>query len=55
MLGAIIDTDRPRKLLANWPEKPPADPREAMPRIMGLTRAVTAAMFVGYAEGRNDL
>jgi hypothetical protein len=32
-----------------------ADPRESVPRMMGLTRAVTAAMFVGYAEGRNDL
>lgn len=55
VLGTVIDTDRLRALLADWPDEPPADPREAMPRMMGLTRAVTAAMFVGYAEGRNDL
>jgi len=55
VLGTVIDTDRLRRLLADWPAAPPSDPREAMPRAMGLTRAVTAAMFVGYAEGRNDL
>lgn len=55
VLGTVIDTARLRGLLADWPDEPPTDPREAMPRMMGLTRAVTAAMFVGYAEGRNDL
>ena len=42
-------------LLANWPEQTPVDLFASLPRWIGMTRAVTAAMFVGCAEGRNDL
>lgn len=54
-LGALFDFDRMQHLLTDWPEAAPLDPADAVPRQIGLTRAITAAMFVGYAEGRNDL
>lgn len=54
-LGTAIDIERIEALLADWPAQTPLDPVEALPRWIGITRAITAAAFIGYAEGRNDL
>jgi asparagine synthase (glutamine-hydrolysing) len=54
-LGEAIDIDRIEALLADWPEQTPLDPAETLPRWIGITRALTTAAFIGYAEGRNDL
>ncbi len=54
VLADMLDLDRLQNLLEDWPETTPLDPAEAMPRAFALTRALTAASFVRYAEGRND-
>ena len=53
-LAATIDLTRIEALLNDWPEHDPVDVAEATPRSFGITRALTAASFIGYAEGRND-
>lgn len=55
VMGKMIDTQRMVALLDDWPADPPLDPAEAWPRSFAITRAVTAAMFIGHAEGRNAL
>lgn len=54
-LRETIDLDRMKLLLQDWPEATPVDPDQAMPRSFAITRALTAAAFIGHAEGRNDL
>lgn len=54
-LGQAVDIDRMQRLLKDWPEITPHDHAEALPRSFALTRALTAAAFIGYAEGRNEL
>ena len=53
-LAKTVDLARIDALLKNWPEQEVHDPLEALPRSFGITRALTAASFIGYAEGRND-
>ncbi len=53
-LSSILDCDRMIHLLEDWPEATPTDPRERLPREVGLTRALTAAAFVSHVEQRND-
>lgn len=55
VLGPMIDVDRLRAMLDDWPEQDPLAPGEIIPRWFAITRAMTGAAFVGYAEGRNDL
>ena len=55
MLGELIDIDRVQHLLADWPVVSPWDPEEAYPRQVGITRAIQAARFVDFVEGRNTL
>ena len=52
-LSTIIDLERFERLLQEWPDRTPDDPREQIPREMGLTRALTAAGFVAHVEQRN--
>ena len=54
-LAGMMDIDRMVALLRDWPEEAPLGGHEIMPRWFAVTRAMTAAAFVGYAEGRNDL
>jgi asparagine synthase (glutamine-hydrolysing) len=54
-LGGTLDINRMVDLLSDWPEEAPLGGHEIMPRWFAATRAMTAASFVGYAEGRNDL
>ena len=53
-LAKTVDLARIDALLTNWPELEAHDPVDALPRSFGITRALTAASFIGYAEGRND-
>ncbi|MBC2664626.1 hypothetical protein H7F51_03725 [Novosphingobium flavum] len=54
VLGEMLDIDRLNGLLEDWPEVAPLDKAQALPRAFAMTRALTAASFVCYAEGRND-
>lgn len=51
-LAKTVDLARIDALLTNWPELEAHDPVDALPRSFGITRALTAASFIGYAEGR---
>ena len=53
-LAKTVDLARIDALLQDWPENGTDDPVDALPRSFGITRAMTAASFIGYAEGRND-
>lgn len=53
-LAETLDLGRMTQLLEDWPVETPQEPSEALPRAMGLTRALTAAAFVSHAERRND-
>ena len=53
-LSSILDVDRMVHLLEDWSPRTPVDPRERLPREIGLSRALTAATFVSHAEKRND-
>lgn len=53
-LGPMLDIDRLQALLADWPETCPISDSGPDPRAFALTRALTAASFVGHAESRND-
>ena len=53
-LAHILDLGKMAALLEDWPDRTPSDPGEALPRMLGLTRALTAAAFVSHAERRND-
>ena len=53
-LGRILDSGRMARLLREWPDRTPTVSGEALPRMLGLTRALTAAAFVSHAEKRND-
>ncbi|MET0294144.1 MAG: asparagine synthase-related protein, partial [Phenylobacterium sp.] len=52
--GELLDVDRIEALLTDWPEQTPWAPEEAYPRMIGITRAIQAARFVRFAEGRNE-
>lgn len=54
-MAELIDIDRLIALLDDWPEETPLDPREALPRDVGITRAIMAARFINFVEGRNDI
>ena len=53
-LSRLLDLDRMQRLLADWPHRTPDAADERLPREMGITRALTAAIFVSHAEKRND-
>ncbi|HUQ14234.1 MAG TPA: asparagine synthase-related protein [Novosphingobium sp.] len=52
-LGELIDGDRVRRLLREWPAATPWEPEEHYPRQGGIPRAIQAARFVDFVEGRN--
>ena len=54
-LGELIDTDRVCRLLKEWPEVTPWDWEELYPRQGSIPRAIQAARFVNFVEGRNDV
>ena len=54
-LARILDTDRMRRALEDWPSETPLAPEEWMPRELGVPRALIAARFVQFVTGRNDL
>lgn len=54
-LGELIDVDRVCRLLEEWPAKTPWDPEEIYPRQGSIPRAIQAARFVNFVEGRNDV
>jgi len=49
-----LDVQHLTRLVENWPERAPADPRQYA--ILGLTlpRAIATAGFIHWLEGRND-
>ena len=54
-LGEVIDVDRVCRLLEDWPAQTPWDPEELYPRQGSIPRAIQAARFVNFVEGRNDV
>ena len=54
-VDALIDIDRLVALLDAWPARTPLDLAEALPREIGITRALTSARFIQYVSGRNDI
>ena len=54
-LGELIDSDRICHLLEEWPEVTPWDWEELYPRQGSIPRAIQAARFVNFVEGRNDI
>ncbi len=53
-LARIVDTQRMDHLLRQGPDVTPVEASDELPRAIGLTRALTAAIFVSHAERRND-
>lgn len=54
-LGELIDVDRVCELLEDWPEQTPWDWEELYPRQGSIPKAIQAARFVDFVEGRNDV
>ena len=54
-LGELIDVDRVCHLLEEWPEETPWDWEELYPRQGSIPKAIQAARFVNFVEGRNDV
>ncbi len=54
-LSELIDVDRMKRMLDEWPERTPTKFEEWNPLYFGITRAVMTARFIGWSEGRNDL
>lgn len=54
-LGELIDVDRVCELLEEWPEETPWDWEELYPRQGSIPKAIQAARFVNFVEGRNDV
>ena len=54
-MASMLDLPRLRAALEDWPEKNPIDRQESGPRQHTLTRALLAARFIRYFEGRNDV
>ena len=53
--GELIDGDRVSGLLGEWPAVTPWNPEELYPRQGAIPRAIQAARFVNFVEGRNDV
>lgn len=53
-LAAMIDAPRLRAALSDYPESTVTDPEQWMPLEMAVPRAILAARFFRFAEGRND-
>jgi len=54
-MASMLDLPRLRAALEDWPEKNPIDRQQSGPRQHTLTRALLAARFIRYFEGRNDV
>lgn len=54
-LGSMLDIPRLRAALEHLPAETDTDPQVWMPVRMAVPRALLAARFVEYVEGRNDL
>lgn len=53
--GELIDIDRMCHLLEEWPDVTPWEMEEHYPRQGAIPRAIQAARFVNFVEGRNDV
>ncbi|WP_239805186.1 asparagine synthase-related protein [Croceicoccus hydrothermalis] len=54
-LARIIDVDRARALLADWPESEPVTGTARSDLFNAISAAVVAARFANYVDGRNDV
>lgn len=54
-IAAMIDLPRLRGLLTEFPEEDTSDLAVALPYLTALPMAMSAARFVAYAKGRNDI
>lgn len=53
-LSAMLDVPRLRATLENFPERTVVDNQTAMPIQMAVPRALLAARFINFVEGRNS-
>jgi asparagine synthase (glutamine-hydrolysing) len=54
-MAAMFDLPRLKATLTDWPEEPPNDRQEILPRSNAVMRAMVATRFIDYVEGRNDV
>lgn len=54
-VAALIDFDQVLKALDEWPEQGSVDPKTYIRHAVAVPRAIMAARFVNFVEGRNDL
>jgi asparagine synthase (glutamine-hydrolysing) len=52
-MAAMFDLPRLKSTLKDWPEEAPTDPQAILPRENAVMRALVAARFINYVEGRN--
>ena len=52
-LAAMLDLDRVRAALADWPETGEVSDEQRMLCEVALPRMIMAARFINYVEGRN--
>ena len=53
-IASMLDLPRLRAALEDWPAQSPIDRQESGPRQHTLTRALLAARFINFVEGRNS-
>jgi asparagine synthase (glutamine-hydrolysing) len=53
-IASMLDLPRLRAVLEDWPEETAVDPEESVPRQQAVPRALLAARFIEYFEGRNE-
>lgn len=52
-LAGLVDPQRMRRVLDEWPERPSQAPEDWMAQSAGLTRGLLTARFIDYVQGRN--
>jgi asparagine synthase (glutamine-hydrolysing) len=52
-LAGMLDLPRLRAVLEDWPDQTETDPQKYMTREFAVPRALLAARFINYVEGRN--
>jgi asparagine synthase (glutamine-hydrolysing) len=53
-IAGMIDLERLRRAIDDWPQHTEIDPQKSAPRQFAVPRALLTARFVNYVEGRNE-